>query len=113
MWLFCKRGFVSIVQHKDQPDMLLVRARCRSDIDQFRDMLEAYGCEAEVHETPVADYAYRLTAPKDAVARTVAALVQGIDYTNFKDCVHGEPAIDEAYMACWWAMKRFQNSPRP
>jgi hypothetical protein len=34
MWLFCEKGFVSIVVDRDDPDRLLVRARVKGDIER-------------------------------------------------------------------------------
>ena len=49
MWLFTKQSFLSIVHHRDQPDMLVVRARVKGDI-------ERYFAGASVIRTNDADY---------------------------------------------------------
>ena len=33
MWLMTTRGFFSVVAHNADPDRVLIRARCRGDID--------------------------------------------------------------------------------
>ena len=79
MWLFTPDSFISVVQHRDQPDMLLARARFPGDLGRvFPER------EEEVEETPDADYRYRLIVGREEVAHAVANAARGIDYTNFK-----------------------------
>ncbi len=61
MWTFNKDGFFSAVEHRDNPDQLMVRARCREDIQRLAGKLAA-----EVVHTPEADYAYRIIVSKSA-----------------------------------------------
>lgn len=77
MWLFTTHGFFSIVQHKDNPDYLLVRARVKGDI-------ERYFPGADVQRTDDADYLYRATIPRSQVMDVVMDVVRNIDYTSFK-----------------------------
>ena len=80
MWLFMREGFLSIVQDKDDPDMLLVRGRVRGDI-------EKYFPDAEVKETPDNDYLFRAFIPRMRVAGEIAVAVNAISYTNYKASV--------------------------
>jgi hypothetical protein len=80
MWLFVKNGFLSIVQHRDQPDMLIVRARVRGDI-------EHYFPKAKVERTEDHDYLYRAVLPKHQVATRLFDAVLDIDYPKFKPAV--------------------------
>ena len=109
MWIFSKLGFVSIVQHRHLPGMLLVRARARDDIDNFVRLLDEIGGKKHpVEETPNADYRFRTVVCNRLVAKVVGRIAAGISYPNFKDEIHGDPSRDSAYMRIWRAMADFQ-----
>ena len=113
MWIFSKWGFVSIVQHRQLPGKLLVRARTKADLENFIRLLgEIDGKKHPVEETPDADYGYRTVACKRAVARALSRIAADVDYPNFKDAVHGDPARDSAYMEVWSAMVDFQREKK-
>jgi hypothetical protein len=101
MWIFLSDSFLSVVQHKDDVSKLLVRARLKGDIERAFP-----GVTAE--ETPIADYRYRAIVPREKFAARLAALADGIDYTNFKKSVRDE-ARHEAYMNVWGIMLREQD----
>jgi hypothetical protein len=101
MWIFLNDAFLSVVAHRHEPDMLLVRARARGDIERvFPD--------ADVSHSPDADYAYRATLAREVVARVLAEQVAGITYPNFKSSIK-EPDRHDACMAVWSVMHRFQT----
>jgi hypothetical protein len=113
MWIFSKRGFVSIVQHRQLPGKLLVRARTKADLENFVRLLDEIGGRKHpVQETPDADYGYRTVACKRVVANAVSRITTEIDYTNFKNGVHGDPARDSAYLEVWSAMVDFQREKK-
>lgn len=107
MWLVLDKGFVSVVEHRDDPSRLLVRARVAEDI------LGIFGDDVEIVENPTADYLYRAVVSRERFADTVMAAVQALDYpSHFKDVaiersapVAGRP---EAYYGTWTAMSRMQ-----
>lgn len=110
MWIFSKQGFVSVVKHRHLPGMLLVRGRARDDLENFVRLLEEIGGKTHsIQETPQADYRFRVVACKRTVAKVLARIATDIDYPNFKDEVHGDPARDSAYMRVWTAMRNFQT----
>ena len=100
MWMFAKDGFVSIVEDREAPGMLLVRGRVRGDI-------EALFPGAKVEATPKRDYLYRTSLPREAVAVRVAEMVALIDYDNFKNST----ALDRhaPYMNVWTTMYGLQQ----
>jgi hypothetical protein len=66
MWVFVREGYVSIVEDRLNPDILIVRARIKGDI-------EAVWPDAEVIHTPVlADYAFRARLKREEVAAGIA-----------------------------------------
>lgn len=106
MWLFCEAGFFSVV-HKDcQDDELMVRARAAEDLDALRRRCPGLG---PTMHTPHGDYHYRALVKRAHLAETMAALVDGIDYGNFKAHVHGAGAARmSAYCRVWSAMADWQ-----
>ena len=105
MWLFTTRGFFSMVEHKDNENLLLVRARVRDDLENLRELMPELGL---VQETPDADYAYRATITRTAFARGMSELVKELDYTNFKSAVMEEQGLvrEQAYEDVWRVNRR-------
>jgi len=101
MWIFAREGFLSIVQHRDHEELLVVRGR-------FRGGIEALFPDAEVEETPKADYRYRTIVQKGAAARRIAEAVLGIDYENFKGSLD-DLARHDTYTDVWAVMLRAQE----
>ena len=102
MWVFLNNAFLSIVAHREQPDAMLVRARLPGDIERvFPD--------ADVSQTPEADYLFRATIHRSLVADALAKAVRGIDYHNFKaSVVHDERKRLGGYYGVWNAMHAIQ-----
>ena len=88
MWIFLPSGFVSIV-HKDcPPHHVMVRARSRAHLSAFFEPLpsrerRSYQERVRAHEGT--DYQFRVSAPRATVKRLLAAHVDVLDYSNFKD----------------------------
>jgi hypothetical protein len=82
MWIFTETGFVSAVQHRENPDYLMVRARDRESLVQLSEMTET-----EIKSTPDADYPYRLTATKEDVKSWMNDSIDFLGYSNFKNQV--------------------------
>lgn len=102
MWVYSKSGFVSIVEHFNDPDILVVRARVLEDLTPF--MLDGY---TPVH-TPANDYAYRLLLPRPHVATVMLTLVSKIDYSNFKGTIKNKKRHD-IYLRVWAASIALTN----
>lgn len=101
MWVFLSGSMLSIVQHRDHSQVLMVRARLRGDIERvFPDH--------DVVETPDADYRFRATVRRDVVAEAIKAQVMAISYPNFKGSVQ-ESERHDAYMDVWGVMLRAQE----
>src|SRR6266446_9194294 len=91
MWIVTNNSYLSIV-HKAPcgPAELLVRARRAGDIEKvFPD--------AKVTRTTNRDYLYRAVLPRDVVKRAFAAMIDHIDYPNFKDSVE-DSSLHAAYV---------------
>jgi hypothetical protein len=110
MWLLLDTGFVSIVQHRDDPDLLLVRARVEDDITAV------FGPDIAVQERHGADYLYGAVIPRTRVADVLASKVMALDYdSHVKDIAiqRSAPADGRsaAYYDTWSAMAQMQSIP--
>jgi len=101
MWTFLNNAFLSIVADRNDPDGLLVRARFAGDIS-------AVFADAEVSETPDADYRYRARLPRQRVADALAQQALTLTATNFKASV-AERWRHDLYMEVWSTMNREQH----
>jgi hypothetical protein len=82
MWIFTESGFVSAVQHRENPDYLMVRARDRQSLETLAEMISA-----EIKSTPTADYPYRVVAAKEDVKSWMNDNIDFLGYSNFKNQV--------------------------
>ena len=96
MWLMTPSGFLSAVKHRDKPDTILVRARCREDLDQLIEQVP----DAQPWEDKNADYLWRLECSTEEWASAVAYFALTIEYDNFKSAVKSEKH-KRAYMRVW------------
>jgi len=112
MWIFCKYGFFSAVQHIDKPDTLLVRARFKGDLERLIKAMspEEYNLSGQpkVQFTPYADYRYRAEIRKIVFSELIREAIEDIDYSNFKDAMHDGTIRDAAYMNVWACLSQAQ-----
>lgn len=94
MWLITNSGYVSIVEHRDDDSVLIVRARRKSDLQRLFP-------HAEVAHTPSADYPYRVCVARDIVRRIMMAAVDQITYPNFKASISGDPTLSVLCGKIW------------
>ena len=103
MWIFTNKGFISIVQHRDDPKTFLVRAR---RAEHLRNLFP----NSEILILDDADYRYRVVIPRDVAVRRISELVDNIDYPNFKSSI---PADDRPYQdlchSVWYDAYGFQR----
>ena len=103
MWIMTNNGYLSIVSKDCSPAELLVRARRAGDIEKvFPD--------AEVTRNTNSDYLYRAVLPRDVVKQALTAMIDHIDYPNFKDSVE-DNSLRAAYASVWCAMAGLQHPP--
>lgn len=79
MWIFSQTGFVSVVQHWDKPNILVVRAREKQSLSGLSAALGA-----PIIATPANDYPYRSEVEKRDFAEWVKQQVATVDYPNYK-----------------------------
>lgn len=107
MWVFTSQSFVSIVSHRDDPAVLIVRGRFAGDAARF------LGLPPEAEEvTPDADYRFRCYAARQEVMERAAIAVSEVGYGNFKKTI-GETWRERLAMAVWGILFREQNARAP
>jgi len=103
MWLFMNDSMLSIVEHRADETVLLVRARNEGDIEKVFPMVRTY-------TDPAADYMHRAHVPRDLVAKAIAERIATIGYDNFKNSIPAaEHERHDAYTDVWAVMYGFQN----
>src|SRR5262249_35823704 len=105
MWICLNDGFLSIVKDRAYQGHLLVRARRKQHLGCF------LGSEEGIKHTPMRDYAYRISLPKEKVVELLAKKIREIEYGNFKDSV-GNDGLHDMYAAWWGDHRRLQESER-
>jgi hypothetical protein len=112
MWFFTTLGFYSVV-HKSpcNKDELLVRARCKEDIEKLiKKLSQTYNFNGKVIESPKADYAYRMIVPREIWAAFMSRTAIELDYDNFKNTIPSKDHLrHDAYFKCWEIMCCWQN----
>lgn len=118
MWLFCKSGIYSVVEHRDGPEWLLVRCRTEHDAQAL-----VYGVGAirrpgtfpipTVEEDPTADYRWRVKVLRSDFDAFIGKELQNLHYTtNVKGNIdQGDPLRHEVLLSCWSALQRLQVAP--
>ena len=91
MWLFTRTGFVSVVQKPSDVEAgtLTVRSRDYESLDCLReDIYRLYDYDigqADIVEDLNTDYRYRMVITREEMKRYMVAIVDGIQYENFKN----------------------------
>src|SRR4051794_41146685 len=106
MWLMTPRGFYSVVAHRDDADVVLVRARDRGDLESLAELSPGLA----VAHTPERDYAWRVLMDRAEWARVVGRLAAEIDYPNFKSKVAAAQGHERAsvYSRVWSTLRSLQ-----
>lgn len=105
MWVYMSDAFLSIVAHRTNPELLVVRARLKGDIERVFP-------GATVVESARSDYRFRTELKRADAARVLADVAADIKYENFKHSV-GEPDRHDAYVQAWVAMANLQRRRYP
>ena len=108
MWLMTQHGFFSIVK-KD--DAIHVRARVRGDLENLK---RAARLRLPVHESPSADYRWRLLVDAAGLRAILATLADTLDYPNFKERIARRPDQRDKrgpYHGVWARLAMLQPPP--
>ena len=107
MWLFTLSSFVSVVRHRDDKTILLVRARRRDDL------VELLGpkWERQIINNPQADYRWRVMIPEKTFKSVVSRYItKRLDYDNFKTAQKQDPRFSHFLNEVWEAGDRMLHS---
>jgi hypothetical protein len=106
MWVFTPQGFYSVVVHRDDPSLVLVRARAREDLENLQTQLPGL----VIFEDDAADYLYRAIVNREDWKRALAELADAMDYDNFKDAVTERQGEERhrLYLRVWGVMLALQ-----
>jgi hypothetical protein len=94
MWLCFHDGFLSAVGDKNDPARVMVRARRK------KDLLNVFGEHAEIIKNAGTDYRWRGFVDRRVFSALVAARMENINYSNFKNSV-GDHELHDLYMDFW------------
>lgn len=104
MWIFLNDAFMSVVEHRDDPSLLMVRARLPGDLETvFPEFVD------RVLTTPSNDYRFRVVVTRERLMQAMNKKIDTIDYDNFKASVR-DHARHDAYVGVWSVMYRAQNA---
>ena len=95
MWVMTTDGFFSAVQHRDEPNILLIRARSRADLENLADRIGLD--ESKIVVDTKADYLFRVFVPRQAWITYLTSASEDLDYPNFKSAV-GATNPERAYL---------------
>jgi hypothetical protein len=113
LWIFSGFGYFSVIEHRQDRDLLLVRSRVKGDLELLQQKwLPNLG---DIVATPTgADYPYRALAWRKEFAEAMSKAVLSIDYTNFKNGVSRTQgyARHNLYMQVWSIMKAAEDTLR-
>lgn len=98
MWVFLNDAFFSIVQHREDKEMVVVRARVEGDLER------AFGNQHEVLETEDSDYRFRMFLNKEYVSDVMKRKVLNINYGNFKDSIAKQDYERKSYYTRVWSV---------
>ena len=86
MWIILNNAFVSIVEHRADPGLLIVRGRFKGDVERFLNPMPA-GLNVIEEVTPSADYRFRAVVERTDVAHALVRATHRVRYPNFKDSI--------------------------
>jgi len=108
MWIIAKSGFVSLVQHNTDSNLIRARARRREHLVATFDLTD----DEVIDLGPNApDYRWHCDIPRDEAATVLMDAVMALDYTSHvKEEVSGpDNVMHRAMMSCWSALYRLQR----
>ena len=107
MWLFTTQGFYSVVEHRRDPERLVVRARAKEDLEALRSWIP----NVEPHSDTTADYLWRAVVTRAEWVVALAQMASEIDYPNFKAAVAQRQGTERAcyYTEIWQVLRRIQR----
>jgi hypothetical protein len=107
MWVMSASGFYSVIEHRRDPERLIVRARAREDIEALRKWIPG----VEPSSDADADYRWRAVVSRAEWVVALAQMGSEIDYPNFKAAVAQRQGAERAcfYTEVWQVLRQIQR----
>ncbi len=119
MWIFSTIGFFSIVSHRTDPGVYVVRGRVKKDLETLRANVSAGKSPnhapkvTRVVASPKADYPFRFETDALGFADVMTILRREVDYPNFKSAVRVRQDMKrEVLYHQVWALLMQLEAPR-
>jgi hypothetical protein len=108
MWLINKGGFISLVQHRDDPSKIRARARRREHLE---DTLHLEPDEIIDLGPDAPDYRWHADVSRMVVIWAMANAVDQLDYTSHaKEAMAGDDKVFyDALLGCWRELETLQR----
>jgi len=105
MWVFAKQGMYSVVQHRTNRELVLIRARVRKDLEDLRKLQPTL---PQVIATPKADYPFRIVAYKQDWLCALFELGRRATYPNFKAAITDKKRHD-LLLKVWGLLRELEK----
>jgi hypothetical protein len=107
-------GFYSAVEDRADPNVLVVRARARSDLVALQKFISEFEEPGKVVKGGGTDYPFRMRMSRGAWDHALVQMAERIDYTNFKNAVLQRQGQERAhvYARIWGALLALEPRER-
>lgn len=109
MWAFTRDGFFSVVHNEYcGSDELMVRARCRADLERLKKKVKTISDVATGGDDT---YLFRMVVDRDQWAKYLQEETHRIDYSHFRDDTVEDGDDDRilAYFMAWGSLYQWQQ----
>lgn len=106
MWVFTNIGFFSVVEVNGDHKRVVVRARAKDHLEKLR-KLGGHKL-MPIREDEGTDYSFRVYMEKEQWKELLGKLVDGINYTNFRDSVK-DGLYHDSLLEVWSVMLMYQK----
>jgi hypothetical protein len=113
MWIFTTTGFYTVAENTKDRNTVLVRARVKKDLEDFRDVYVRPDQDAKITYHETYDYPYRMILPKNIFAEAMALTALDVNYPKFKEAVAKRQGRSRAnfYTMLWGHLTRLEENP--
>lgn len=102
MWVFTNKGFISVVQHREEKNVFIIRARAKKHLSDLFSKLK-------IETLPYADYRYRVYITKNKFKEFMDSYLDNLKYDNFKNSIEDSDYHDLC-LGVWSKALDYQNS---
>jgi hypothetical protein len=110
MWIISNLGFVSLVQHSENPDYIRARARRFEHLQETFDLFDGDVIDLGP-DCP--DYRFHANIPRLTVAHKVYDAITAISYHSHvkEEVARGDQVFYQALLGCWRELYALQDPP--